>query len=54
MIKQKFYNLFSELTVTFWQSRKNLDSTMSNVAPAGSQTQNLVSKKCSKLGKTAV
>ena len=54
MIKQVFHDLFSYLMVNFWQSKKNFYPSMSAVAAAGFQTSKLISKKCSKLGKTAI
>ena len=61
-----YYDLFSDLSVKRleikkfdllvkgWQSKNTFCMTTSAVAAAGFQTQNLISKKCSNLGNTAV
>ena len=54
MIKQVFYGLFSNFMIKNCQSTKNFYSTMSAIAAAGFQRQNLISKKYSKLGETAI
>ena len=53
MIKQVFCGFFSNIMVKFWQSGKYFYLTMLAVAAASFQTSYLISKKCSKIGKTA-
>ena len=53
MTKQKCYDLVSNFMVKCWQSGKKLYFSMSAVAAAGSQTLNLILKKCSKIGTSA-